>query len=169
MVTYKTNHIHQFLSLIRVHTCCRLIQKQQLGFCSKCSGNLQLTLFTVRQVACKIICKSIKAKYFQKLHSFFIHLLLNFKIFWKSEYTCKGRILIIVVQTCFYIVQHCHILKQTDILESSCNTCFIDLYRIFTCNINTVQLDDPFSRLIYTGKKIEYSCFSCSVRSDQAV
>lgn len=53
VITNKTDGIHQFLSFIGVHTCSRLIQKKKLRLCCQCSGNLQLSLFTIRKVGCK--------------------------------------------------------------------------------------------------------------------
>ena len=60
-------------------------------------------------------------------------------------------------------------IEQTDILKCSCNTCFVDVNRLLTCNILAIQFDNSLIWLIHTCQKVEYRCFTGSVRSDQSV
>ena len=84
MVSYKANGIHQLLCLIGVHTCCRLIQKKKLGICGKCSGDLQLTLFTIREVSRKKLCFLIQVKHLQDLHGTLVHFFFHLEVLRKS-------------------------------------------------------------------------------------
>ena len=74
-----------------------------------------------------------------------------------------------VVQACLNIVQHCHILEKTDILEGTGNTCLVDVDRFLSCDIRTIQADSSLIRRIHTGKHIKYRRLAGTVRSDQTV
>ena len=63
LISYEMNGIHQFLSLIGVHACCRFIQQKELRIRSQCPGNLQLSLFSVRKVGGLEITFSVKSEY----------------------------------------------------------------------------------------------------------
>ena len=63
----------------------------------------------------------------------------------------------LIVQTGLYIIQHRQILKQTDILECSCNTGLVDLNRMHASgNVLPVEQNTSGIRLVYTGQQIEY-------------
>ncbi len=44
-----------------------------------------------------------------------------------------------VVKSYFNIIKNRHILKQADILESTGDTCFVDLDRTLSCDILSVK------------------------------
>ena len=67
------------------------------------------------------ICLFVQIKHFKKLHCFLIHGFLNLKVFRSMYNTCKKAVFIMIVKSCFYIVQHTHLMEQTDILECSGN------------------------------------------------
>ena len=75
----------------------------------------------------------------------------------------------LIVKSDLDIVKNRHILKQTDILESSCNTCPVDLNRIFSRNILSIQFNNTLCRFVYTCEKVENCCFAGTVRSNQAI
>ena len=75
-----------------------------------------------------------------------------------------------VVKTDLYIVQHTQLLKQTDILEGSCDACLIDLDGLFTGNILSVQNESrPPSGLYTPVSRLKIVVFTSAVRSDQTV
>ena len=169
MFLHKTNRIHQFLCFVWIHTGCRLIKKKELRICSQCSGDLKFTLLTIWKVSCKCLSFLVKIKYFQNLHCFFIHFLLDFMILRKSQDSSQCGIGMMIVQSYFNVVKNRHFFKQTNILESSRNTCFVDLYCALSCDILSIEFDNTFCWFVNTCKKVENCCFSCTVRSDQAI
>ena len=74
-----------------------------------------------------------------------------------------------IVKSDLDVVKNRHILEQTDVLECSRDTCFVDLDRALTCDILSVQFDDTLGRFVYTCEKVEDCCFAGTVRSDQSL
>ena len=74
-----------------------------------------------------------------------------------------------IMQTSLYIVQYGHIFKESNILECSCDSCFINIDNTSSGDILTIQLDNSLCWLINTCKKIKYGCFSGTVWSDQTI
>lgn len=44
----------------------------------------------------------------------------------------------LIVQTDFYIIKYGLVFKQTDILECTGNPCFVDIDRLFPCDIHSI-------------------------------
>ena len=55
------------------------------------------------------------------------------------EHTGEEIALDLIVHTHFYIVQDGHVGEQTNILEGTGNSFFINLYGIFSGNIHAIQ------------------------------
>ena len=168
-IPHKTDGLHQFGSLIGVHTSRRLVQQQQLGIRCQRSGDLQLALLSVGQAGGRLPRFSVQIEDLQQLHCLFIHGPLLHKIGGQTQNSRGRGVFHLVMQAHLHVVQHRHILEQTDILKCSCNTCFVDVNRLLTCNILAIQFDNSLIWLIHTCQKVEYRCFTGSVRSDQSV
>ena len=78
-------------------------------------------------------------------------------------------IFFLIVQTCLYIIKYRQIREQTDILEGSRNTFFVDLNGALSGDILTVQENLAIGRLIDTCQHIEYSSLTSSVWPDQTI
>ena len=169
MITHQTDHLHQFFRLLRIHAGCRLIQKQQLRFCSKSTRNLQTALGTIRQIACRQRSKLIKLKDLQKLYSFIRGCLFLLSIGRQLENRCKQAIAQRIMHTRFDIIQDTQIRKQTDILEGTGNPGLVRLDRIQSGKILPIHLDGAAGRLIDLCQHVEHSCLAGAVRTDQAV
>ena len=169
MFSYKTYRIHQFLGLVWIHTCRRLVQKQKLGIRGKGAGDLQLTLLAVGKVPGKLVRLFVQIEYLQDLHGSFVHFLFHFEILRQTENSGQCGVGMMVVQAHLNVIQNRHVLKKTDILESTGNPRLIDLNGAFSRDILAIQLNDPLVGLVYAGEKIEYGCFSRSVGADQAI
>ena len=85
---------------------------KKLGICGKCSGDLQLTLFTIRKVARKkrLLPDPGQTPSGSPWHCSFIAFSILI-VLRKSEDSGKGRIFMMVMKACLNIVQHCHILE----------------------------------------------------------
>ena len=59
-----------------------------------------------------------------------------------------------VVQSYFYVIDDRQILEQSDILESSCNTCLVDVDGLFAGDILAIQSNNSFCGFIYAGQQI---------------
>ena len=83
--------------------------------------------------------------------------------------TCKKAVFIMIVKSCLYIVQHTHLMEQTDILECSGNSRFVDINGTLSGDILPVQIDNSLIRLIHTCKKIKDCSLTGTVRTDQTI
>ena len=73
------------------------------------------------------------------------------------------------MQSYFNVVKNRHFFKQTNILEGSRYTCFVDLNRALSCDVLSIQFDNTLCRFVNTCKKVKNCCFSCTIRSDQTI
>ena len=151
MLLYKTNGIHQLLSLIWIHSAAGSSRSRSFGSVAE-PGNFQFTLFTIRKVSCRDLSFFVQIKDLQNLHCLLVHFFFNFKILRQSQDSGQSRILIMVMKTNLYIIQNEHILKQTDILEGTGNSSLLISIVLFSCNILSVQSDNSFCRLIACQK-----------------
>ena len=162
------NHLHKFLGFLRIHTCCRLIQKQQLWLGCQGTGNLQTALSTIRQIFGLFISMTIQLEDFQQFHAFFLNLLFLRKI---SAYPKNS-----FCQTIFYmgmkgnlnIIQHRQLRKKTNILESTGNASLSNLIRLLPYNALASKFNIASGRLINPGNQIESRGFASTIRTNQA-
>ncbi len=59
--------------------------------------------------------------------------------------------------------------KESNILECSCDSCFINIDNTFSGDILTIQLDNSLCWFVYTCEKVEYRCLTGTVWSDQSI
>ena len=179
----------QFIGFLRVHTCCRLIQKKQLWLCRKGTRNLQTSLFSIGKRGRHLVTQVFKPHDFQKLLCFLAHLRLLFSIQMKSSgKQVAGSSHMLCNQNVF---KYSLALKQSDILERSGNAKLCDLIRsrcqhmrihirilslvellhfslrmIFD-NLLTIEIYRSICRRIYTCYHVESRRFSGAVWTDQ--
>ena len=72
-----------------------------------------------------------------------------------------------IVKSCLYIVQHTHLMEQTDILECSGDSRLVDINGTLSGDILSVQIDDSLVRLIHTCKKVKDCSLTGTIRTDQ--
>ena len=73
------------------------------------------------------------------------------------------------MKTDLYVIEYRKILKKSYVLEGSCDTCLVDLYRALAGDVFTVKLYDTFIGFVNSGKQIERRGLACAVRTDEAV
>ena len=73
------------------------------------------------------------------------------------------------MQAHLHVVQHRHILEQTDILKRARDARLIDDSRLEANDAFSVQHDIAFRGLVHTGEHVEHRCFARTVGTDKAV
>ena len=73
-----------------------------------------------------------------------------------------------IMQSCFYIVQNREFCKQADILKSACNAHFADFMRLPAHNILPIQADSAVGGTIYAGEHIEHRGLSGAVGAEES-
>ena len=84
------------------------------------------------------------------------------------EHTFQEGALDVVVHTHLHIVQHGHIRKQADILESTGNAQLIDLVDRHALDINAVDQNTAPGGLIDAGEQVEDGGLARAVGADEA-
>ena len=74
-----------------------------------------------------------------------------------------------IVKSYFNIIKNSQFFEKTDVLECSCNSGLTDLNIFLSCKILSVQKNLSGIWFVYTSQKVEYSCLTGTVRSDQSV
>ena len=67
------------------------------------------------------------------------------------------------------IVKYRELFKQTDILEGSGDSFFVNFDCAAACQLFAVEEKVSLGRFVYTCEKVEDCCFAGTVRSDQSV
>ncbi len=73
------------------------------------------------------------------------------------------------MQSGFYIVQHGHVMEETDVLEGTCDALLVDLLTAETRDVVSVEEDLTAGRLIYAGQEVKYGRLTGTIRADQTV
>ena len=81
---HKTDHVHQFPRLVRVHARSGLVEQQKLRFCRHRSGDLKPSLLSVRKIRGGNMRHIFQIEHFQKFHCLLIHLFFHFSVTGKS-------------------------------------------------------------------------------------
>ena len=89
----------KFCGLLRIHTCCRLIEKKELCTCCDGTGNLQLSLLAVRQVSGIGMNILAEAQGIKNLTGLLMGRLLIFSEPGSTENQVKGVVLGILMET----------------------------------------------------------------------
>ena len=157
--------------LLRVHACCRLIQKQQLRIGCQRTGNLQFPLFSVRKIAGQIVPLIFQIEDPEQLFCMLPHCLLYLKMSWQTKHTGKEAafILRLVMKTDHDVPDHRHIAEQADVLECSRDSLMVDLLLRLAFQFFPIQVERAGCRKIHTGQHIEYGRFAGAIRADHAV
>ena len=82
--SHKTDHVHQFPRLVRVHARSGLVEQQKLRFCRHRSGDLKPSLLSVRKIRGGNMRHIFQIEHFQKFHCLLIHLFFHFSVTGKS-------------------------------------------------------------------------------------
>ena len=77
--------------------------------------------------------------------------------------------MMLIVESCLYIVQYAQLFKETDILECSGDSILADIYRFLSRDILSVQKNFSAVRFIHTCQQVKNRGLACAVRSDQTV
>ena len=67
LAAHEGDVVHELLRFVGIHASRGLIQQKQLGIRRHCTGDLQLSLLTVRKICGKIILILVKLKNLQEL------------------------------------------------------------------------------------------------------
>ena len=73
------------------------------------------------------------------------------------------------MQAHLHVVQHRHILEQTDILKRARDARLIDDSRLEANDAFSIQHDIAFRGLVHTSEHVEHRCFARTVGTDKAV
>ena len=77
--------------------------------------------------------------------------------------------MMVVMQTGLYVIQHAHLLKQTDILERSRDTGLTYIDNLLSCYIFSIQQHFSGIWTIYSCKKVKHCGFPGAVGADQTI
>ena len=108
-------------------------------------------------------------KHPQQLHRLFVHRFFGLEKARQTQHTGQGVVFCLIMQANFYIVQHTHVLEQTNVLKGAGNTAFVDLDRGFAGKIFTIQRKGAGRRFVHTGQQVKNGGFSGAVRPNQPI
>ena len=168
VVTNLKDIIHKLVGLCWVHTCSRLVEQQNLWLSCQSTKNLKLTLSTIRQVTCKGICKVLHTKNAEQLSSVIGALFLLLPVSWKTKDVLKEMRRHVAALANLDVLHNSHVVEKANVLEGTSNAHVICLNNALTSQIVAVNHDGTACWLVDVGEQVEDSCFTCTVRADNA-
>ena len=162
------NHLHELLRFLRIHACCRLVQKQKLRLCRKGTGNLQAALCTVGQVFRGLVCLVLEVENLQKLKAVSFNLPFLLSVASHTENSLQKAVFYMVMKGNFYVVQHRKLGKEADVLERAGYAALRNLIRRKSHDGLSVKFNFAAGGLINPCKEVECRGFTGAVRPDKS-
>ena len=127
LFSHPTNHLHQLLCLLRIHTRRRLIEEEELRLCGEGTCDLKAALCAVGEVLCLFLRQMLQMKDTQQTMRFLLQMLFLRPVAADAQDGFGEAIVHVCVKGNFDIVAHGQFAKEPDVLKRACNAACSDL------------------------------------------